>query len=136
MGLFDYVNCEYPIEGVAPDKLLGCQTKDFDDPWMLRYRVTQEGRLEKEIVTYEDRSDPNAKPRSLASLKGCMTPVHVGWEEINHHGWLNFYNDHFDVEMKFTDGRVVEVKLTPEIQPPSPEPHHLHPKGVPNDRTV
>ncbi len=80
MGMFDYVipECALPDTGAA--EVRQWQTKDFDWPFMHKYRITADGRLMHERVHYEDRGDRSA-----------------GWDDTNFHGVLNFYG--------FTDGR-------------------------------
>ena len=122
MGMFDYgiVECSLPDD--AATRVHEWQTKDFDEPFMAKYKITAEGRLLAERVHYENLSDPNAPPGSAASYCGCMTPVHDGWDDLNYHGVLNFYGnvggvydaEHwYEYNAKFTDGFLVSINRLP-----------------------
>ena len=91
MGMFDYVLPECPLPDEGAKLIHNWRTKDFDAPFMDEYRITAEGRLLEEIYDIEDRSDPTAESGTLASLRGMMTRIHVRWQDMNHHGVLNFY---------------------------------------------
>lgn len=89
MGLFDYVipECALPDDGAS--HVREWQTKDFDLPCMEKYRINSGGRLLKERYHTEDRSDPNAT--GIFALRGIMTKVHEGWDDMAFHGVLHFY---------------------------------------------
>lgn len=128
MGMFDTVICECPLPDSPPEGIWW-QTKDFDCPGMEDYKITTEGRLLHELVRYEDHSDPNAE--GLARLRGMMTPIREGWEDLSFHGVLNFYGyDHrqdgaapydpalwYEYNAKFTDGQLVSIE---RVQKPEP----------------
>lgn len=129
MGMFDYVipECPMPSEARHVD---GWQTKDFDCQ-MIDYRITAEGRLMREIVHYEDRSDPTAEPGTLASIVGMMTKVRDGWADMNHHGVVNFYTHSpgegwLEFNATFTHGQLEKVERIddryPAAAPSSTEP--------------
>ena len=53
------------------------------------YEIRNDGTLWREVVTYEDRSDPNAK--GLLKFAGIATKVHTGWEQLKRTGEVRFY---------------------------------------------
>ena len=113
MGLFDTVLPEIALPDVGAAAVEWWQTKTFDAPMMEKYRITAEGRLLKERVHYEGRSDPNAE--GLMALAGMMTSIHEGWDDTNFHGVLNFYgstpeHEWFEYFAKFTDGTFVSIE--------------------------
>ncbi len=113
MGLFDYLVIEAPIEGVDDPSRVEWQTKAFDNPWMLRYRITADGRLLEPRIYIEDRSDPNAAPGSAASFAGCMTPVYDGWDDMNYHGDVDFVGGEPDYQRyvaRFTHGQLESIR--------------------------
>lgn len=116
--MFDYVipECRLPDEDA---KLIRqWQTKDFDAPFMDKYRITPEGRLLEEVYHIEDRSDKAAKPGTFASIAGIMTKVHEGWKDMNYHGVLNFYGsasedwkgEWFEYNATFTHGALAKIE--------------------------
>lgn len=129
MGLFDWVEleCELPKE---ISHLAGWQTKDLDDPYMRKVKITKEGRLLLETFHYEDKSEPNAKPGSLESVFGCQTPVHEGWEDLNFHGIFHFHE--LDgarliiCAAKFTDGNLVGITHDGETELPRQKKRDLY----------
>lgn len=112
MGMFDHIRCEYPLPGLDDPTSIDFQTKDTDEQYLHQYTITKDGRLIKDIVHYEDHSDPKAE--GLLALGGCMTPVKDGEEDTNYHGWLNFYGGDFEYNAKFTDGKIVEIQRVEE----------------------
>lgn len=114
MGMFDYVIPEYPIEGIPNAAALEWQTKDFADPFLKKYRITRDGRLEEEIVRYEDRGDKTAPEGTFARFIGCMTPVHDGWRDMNYHGDLYFGHgvgsESIDICARFTNGQLEWIR--------------------------
>ncbi len=104
---------EVPIEGIAEPSSIEWQTKEFDAPFMEKYKITDGGRLLREIVHYEDRSDKSAEPGSFLSFAGAMTPVHEGWRDIAYHGDLDmcgYIGDEFvDVKARFHDGDLISI---------------------------
>lgn len=137
MGMFDRIVMEYPLPDPGAVAVKEWQTKDFPDPYLENYKITADGRLMRERVHYEDKSDPKAPKGSLENPWGCMTPVHEAWEDMNYHGMLNFYGDAhtgellaislkpetfgqdlnhpeemewFEYNAKFTDGKLVEIE--------------------------
>lgn len=123
MGLFDTVLVEHPLPDEGAAKVTWWQTKDFDCPALNNYRISAEGRLFRERVRFEDRSDPDAT--GLMALRGIMTPIHEGWDDMNFHGILNFYGYDrtglapdapysperwYEYNAKFTDGQLVALE--------------------------
>lgn len=109
MGMFDYIHCKKPLpDGWVPDEL---QTKDFDEPYLERYTIDDDGRLYKEAVRY-DTGQGNERT------------------DTNWHGYLRFYGSEGDVNTmhepgsdyrwheylaKFTDGNLVEIEQVKEV---------------------
>ena len=95
MGLFDDVECRMPLPDGCKHKHF--QTKDFPDPYMDKYIITEEGRLVE-------------RPW----IKGKRTEATV---DLDFHGMLNFYHydtdtkEVFRYQAKFTDGQLVEIKI-------------------------
>lgn len=118
MGLFDYVY----LECAVPEEARGVrrwQTKDIDeDPFMVKYMIAADGRLLHERVRYEDRSDKDADPGTLASVRGCMTPIHEGWDEVPEvHGDIGLASDDgppYGIRLvaRFTNGRLQSISST------------------------
>lgn len=82
MGLFDYVR--YGAKQY--------QTKSFDEPYMDRYEIRDDGSLWREAYDVEDRSDPNAE--GLFRLRGRATRVNERWERVpDFTGEIYFYGD-------------------------------------------
>lgn len=105
MGLFDDVKLNHDMFG--EDKGTSGQTKDFPDPYLEKYEITEAGRLVKPDFKYEDKSDPNAPKGSIASIRGMLTPVYSGtFTDMYWHGYL----DVGDWRCKFTDGQLVSAE--------------------------
>ena len=124
MGMFDYVTVECPVDGVPNAAAVEWQTKTFDAPFMLHYRITAAGRLLREVVHYEDRSDPTLPPDSPMRFAGCMTPIHEGWEDMNYHGDLWMIGDapRFQrVVARFTNGALETIAAYPDPETPHVE---------------
>ena len=125
MGMFDTVECEYPLPG-CPHSLKEFQTKSFGDGFvggfMDNYTITQDGKLiwhEKtwEYVEEKDRpyyGKPEWKKNPLFRVIGSMKGKSLGDKEIKHHGYINIYtmvgNDWWEYDIKFTDGKVTDVE--------------------------
>ena len=131
MGMFDYVKCEVPL----PDGFEGeLQTKDFANPYMETYTITKDGRLlRRYIVDHKpvpegeweySADDPNPLHR-IWHEHSKTRPV-LAEEDVEYHGWLNFYgysgdvNDRYkpggeyqwhEYNAKFTDGRLVTIEV-------------------------
>lgn len=128
MGMFDNVfpECVLPDAGAA--RVREWQTKSFDEPFLRKYRITADGKLLREVVRYEDRSDPTAEPGSLASFAGCMTPVHERWEPLAFTGTVNFYGtpeygmrEWIEYDAAFVDGVLTQITRIPD-EPPATTP--------------
>lgn len=86
--MFDYVNCEVPLPGLAP-KLKNLQTKDFEC-YLSTYTIKEDGTL---------WTDSYGAPVQLAG----------------YHGMLNFYTLERDqtwheFNAKFTDGKLEGIE--------------------------
>jgi hypothetical protein len=100
MGMFNYVlykGKEY-------------QSKDFEC-LMTTYKIEND-RL------YEEKGHLELIPEDRRSHPWHISQwIHEGWEDMNYHGWLNFYdydtdtNISTDYNAKFTDGELVSVNV-------------------------
>lgn len=129
MGMFDYVNCKYPLPkpsfdleswGVKLDNI-EYQTKDLEN-CLTRYTIRDNGELWYEDVAYEWVDDDNA------FLKGYMDVVSSHDKPSNFHGVLTFYcyedlgerdgkfySLELDYEAKFVDNKITDLKLVKEL---------------------
>jgi len=124
MGMFDDIKCEYTL----PDntaKVKDFQTKSFGDGFvggfMDNYTITANGELVLHKVAYEvveekDRpyyGTPEWK-NPFMQICGSIRAVPRGDKVINYNGTINIYtdlnNEWFEYEIKFTDGKVTDVK--------------------------
>lgn len=123
MGMFDIVNCKYPLE--SPEELkdwnidtknIEFQTKDFEN-LMETYIIQENGDLWKKHEEYKWVDDDNA------FLKGYMNVVSSEDKPHPYHGILEFYcyedleeknGKHYVYSAlynaKFNDGKLVEMK--------------------------
>lgn len=60
MGMFDYLQCKYPLPN-AGDNDLEYQTKDTPAQFLDRYEIRVDGSLRHLDYDIEDKSDPNAE---------------------------------------------------------------------------
>lgn len=137
MGVFNYILCEVPL----PDGYEGeFQTKDLEPLAMNRHVITKSGRLfmEKVIevikVPKHERPFPDAPKGSGQSFIGSLRYIKT-LEDSNFHGIFTFgaleiighepdekdkarmkpiYKSH-DYEVKFTDGRPVDIKMMADL---------------------
>lgn len=100
MGMFNYV--------IYKDKEY--QTKDFEC-LMNKYKIEND-RL------YKEKGHLELIPEDKRSHKFHFSQwIHEGWEDMNYHGWLNFYD--YDIKekifteynVKFTDGNLVSINV-------------------------
>lgn len=128
MGMYDNVKCEYPLPD-APANIQAdlFQTKSFGDGFtggfMDDYTITKDGELifhkvSWELVEEKDRpyyGKPEWDKNPLLQVAGSMKTIPMGDEVMDYHGIINIYtigpeDEWFDYEIKFTDGKVTEVK--------------------------
>ena len=129
MGMYDNVKCGYPLpeatERIQNDTF---QTKNFGDGFtggfMDDYTITVDGVLilhkkAYEVVPEEERpfyGSPEWDENPLLQICGAMKAISTGDEIIEHHGIVNIYTsdpvtkEWFEYEIKFTDGKVSDVK--------------------------
>lgn len=111
MGLYDDVWLADEIS--LPDGYEGraFQTKDFDDPYLDKYRITADGRLERLDFDLEPTGEK-------VNYGGVEFPeerrINERWTPLDWHGWLNFYTftaerNWHEYNAKFTDGKLVEI---------------------------
>lgn len=99
MGVYDYVNCHYPLP-VAGANALTYQTKDTDAQFLDSYEIRKDGTLWHEEYDVEDRSDPNAE--GLKGLIGCMTRTSPRWQQELLTGEVRFYDGNADWWVEFS----------------------------------
>lgn len=117
MGMFDDIECEYPLPDtdaeVVPD--LAFQTKSLEC-YLGKYRIDGEGRLWEQTFRIEDRSDPTATDHRR--FMGAMTRVPTGWEAVPLTGEVAFYDmigeEWFEYSAYFADGALREIHRTHE----------------------
>jgi len=129
MGMFDYLNCKYPLPNPSFDldswgiKLndIKYQTKDLEN-CLIEYTIRENGELWYDDVTYQWVDDDNVL------LKGYMDVVSSHNKPANFHGIVTFYcyeelgekdgkfySLELDYEAKFVDNKIVELRLTKEF---------------------
>jgi hypothetical protein len=100
MGMFDMVIVEFSLPDAGASEVKGWQTRDFPDPLLENYKITADGRLLRERIHYEDRSDPQYLIGTFERLAGSMTSIHDGWDDVHFHGILNFYGNKYSGELR------------------------------------
>lgn len=105
MGMYDYLHYN------GKDY----QTKDFDCQ-MDDFYITAEGFLELEHHIYEDtpieeKPYPKAEIGSLEYVTGMRRKVSSERKRVEFHGILCAVNKSEDLKFKFTDGKLVDVKV-------------------------
>lgn len=120
--MFDYVVCEKELP--LPEEIKNTfplinwketvfQTKDFDS-CMNYYKIDKDGKLWGELIDGKWVDDDNA------FLGGRFDIISREWVIKEHHGLINFYesfaegdfNYWIEFQAKFTDGIVVDIKLS------------------------
>ena len=103
MGMFDYINCKYPLP--VPRELLDLnvdwsskefQTKDLEN-YLGNYVISEDGQLlehieEKEYIPYTEEERKAKGAKSWDFWKDVVTK-NVYDKKIEHHGTINFYTD-------------------------------------------
>ena len=121
MGMFDDITCEKELPGLT--EKIAFQTKDTPAQYLEPYAITEAGRLVHILRECHDVPENERPlygtpefdmPGSMSKLFGSVKWVKIGEEDLNYHGWLNFYgNDSkgewWEFNAKFTDGVMVEV---------------------------
>lgn len=123
MGLFDWVNCKYPLP-VEGANALRYQTKDTDCPYMEHYEIREDGSLWREEYDTVDRSDHSAPLGSLKRIQGMMTRENQRWEPEPFTGELvcvgypeddKKYEHRVEFSAYFVDGKLKHLEmLTPK----------------------
>mgnify|MGYP006921420894 CR=1 FL=1 len=103
MGMFDWVECEYPLPDGGPKSDDGYQTKDFDN-YLWHYQITAEGRLfRRDQWSMKEQEELGSEPPEK-------------WTDQNYHGVFWFYtsdeetDEWFEYEARFTDGQLVGIE--------------------------
>lgn len=132
MGMFDELQCKYPLSVDGANALL-YQTKDTPSQYMDMYEIREDGTLWHEDYDVEDGSDPKAEPGSLASILGMMTRVNKRWVQLpNFTGeirlfgtWREYGHGTTDVgciqfSTYFIQGAIKHVELIKNTKPKTP----------------
>lgn len=114
MGMFDYLNCKYPLPYGAIANSYEYQTKDTPAQFMDRYEIREDGTFWHQAYDVEDRSDKTKE--GLEGLIGCMTSVNHRWEECRLTGEVRFYDyrqgekpDWIEFSAYFVEGKLKEL---------------------------
>jgi hypothetical protein len=126
MGLFDEIQCEYPLPDPAVQKEI-FQTKRLDCS-MDRYTITADGRLilhktRYELVPEEERPSygtPEWETSPFTRFLGSLRVVPEGDVELVYHGDIEFYTpiggagddepEWFEFQARFTEGRLQWIR--------------------------
>ena len=102
MGMFDYINCNYPlpVKGAPKD---GYQTKDTPSQYLDRYTIRADGSLW--VVKYDCgvRNDPHLERANTRDVPCNMTGTvnfYRSWREAR---WLEF-------EADFVEGKIQSIR--------------------------
>jgi hypothetical protein len=121
MGIYDRVEFdedldpEFPGFDGDPSEIVW-QTKTLQKhPLLENFRVSDEGRLLKEEVEYEEV--PGEERGSSEVLPDLDLPkrrkVHLGWSDIEYQGVFKFHSiiddEYTSFEARFTDGNLVKI---------------------------
>lgn len=121
MGLYDTVEIHESID--VPDEMgdvRTLQTKSLEC-LMDSYRVTEEGRLEREetethLVPEEDRPHPDED--GLMKMAGMFNEESLGWKDTDYHGIVEVHesigDEYRSFDLKFTDGELVDIEYKGE----------------------
>ncbi len=128
MGMFDNIDCEFPLPGVPDDTVLNdFQTKSFENRLEV-YTITKDGRLihhrtKYESVPEEERpyfGTPKWEDGTLFQLCGCMKTLSDGDVELDITDTIRFYTSTGDYdegtfvwwefEARFENGRMVKIR--------------------------
>ncbi len=139
MGMFDNIQCEYPLPEtgyrVSPGhsfqtKSLGSELDDYTitvDGSLILHRKSWEGVPEEERPYY---GTPEWEERSKQVI-GSIRTVPVGDEEVPYHGDIYFYDSlsvgnkpgevWIEYKARFTEGRLSRIELANVHDIPRPE---------------
>src|SRR3990167_3101809 len=96
MGLFDYMRCEYPCEGLERDKEY--QTKDTPAQYMEHFTITKDGQLVHHTLEYYEVPEHErpywGKPEweGLGEFCGAIGSRPAGDIAIAHRGAIEFHD--------------------------------------------
>lgn len=116
MGMFDYIECEYPIDGPLG---IEYQTKDTDAQYLERYKIDKDGYLWHEYREYKWEPDPEKeKLGGLLAMAGALKTTKREWKKLDHfRGDICFYSDYagewFEFSALFDKGKVINIERTP-----------------------
>jgi hypothetical protein len=127
MGMFDYVNCKYPLPFSGVEGKL-FQTKDLGSI-LDTYEIREDGSLWGEVYDIVDRSEPSAT--GLARLSGALSRENIVPKQMTEFtGDVFFYTDYgktdangwgpgwVEFRASFEAGHVKSIVLVENRQPP------------------
>lgn len=127
MGMYDTITIEQGIEISFPDldsdpSCIKWQTKTFEQPALVEYKITTDGRLFKEDASFEtvpEEDRPGYDPESggfenkLNKSLGALKKVRNDWIDTEYHGIVEIHeivdDEYVSYDLKFTDGTLVAV---------------------------
>jgi|GEM_PF-2119023 len=129
MGLYDKVTFEDGLDLRVAD--IGCelyevtwQSKTINPlkPMLENYKITASGHLFKEEVRYEPVPEEERPgydegvggfENECEKARGSIKKIHQGWSDTEYHGSFEVHTsidgEYFSLELKFTDGLLVEI---------------------------
>ena len=118
MGIYDRIEFDEDLDTELPGfegtpSEIVWQTKSLKEPLLETYRVSEDGRLLKEEVEYEEIEDEEREtPGDLPNLPK-RRKVHLDWSDVEYHGIFEFHrtvdDEYRSFEAKFTDGKLVGI---------------------------
>ena len=118
MGVYDRIEFDEDLDTELPGfegdpSEIVWQTKSLQEPLLETYRVSEDGRLLKEEVEYEEvEGEEREAPGDLPNLPK-RGKVHLDWSDVEYHGIFEFHrivdDEYRSFEAKFTDGKLVEI---------------------------
>lgn len=138
MGLFDYVDCRYPLPKLPPEVPNDWQSKDTPAQFLDTYVITEDGRLlhrdydvadhskcalaghDKETCTIHTAIEQFGGSMARVNKRDVeVTPpydgdiyIHTFYGPVQSNG---FRRDWIEYRLTFRDGRVTEVKKIEEV---------------------
>lgn len=95
MGMFDDLVCEYPLpKGFEEFRGKRFQTKDLDNA-LLTFVITEEGKLLRHSVRYEDHPTIRQWDHLLEWWKPAQVPVEEVRAEVPFHGDVEFIGSRY-----------------------------------------
>lgn len=118
MGMFDDLNCKYPLPNPEHNDL-DFQTKDTPSQFLNLYEIREDGTLWEELYDIEDQSDPDAE--GIARCFGMMARVNYRWSKVeSFDGKIDFYTDvgedWVEYSANFVNGALQTLTIVEELR--------------------